>query len=121
MSATWTAADEKYALSAKGGAAWDKAVAAWAAANEKWELKAKWTAFVALLAVKLWEPLKAQLAKYRALAEEKGVASKAQALWQRTGIPGWVRAQYKSYEDNQVLRLRMREVAAKERRAKGWP
>ena len=38
---------------------------------------------------------------------------------QRTGVPQWLSSQYKNYEDNQVLRARMRQIEIKERNNDG--
>ena len=119
----------------------DRAVELWASADAKWGLRDRWVKFDARgklvmlndryalteraalvgawLVARVWVPLKACALRCLARLEDKGIAPKARALWQRTGIPQWCRRQYQAFEDSQVLRARMRQIELKERRGDG--
>ena len=71
-------------------------------------------ALTALFVAKVWVPLKNLVAQLLERLEERGIVTKVRAFWLKTGIPSWYAKQVEAWRDNQVLRMRMRQVEARE-------
>ena len=109
----WETADEKYNLRSR----WIEfdARGKCTAFSEKHDLPGKWRLAAGVLVAKVVTPLKLYAKLMLAKLEDTGIAPRIRELWQRTGVPQWLSSQYKAFEDNQVLRARMRQIEIKER------
>lgn len=114
----------------------ERAIKEWEVADSKWDIRTRWTDFdargkwkafsdkndvpgriaalMSLFIAKVWVPLRRLLVQLLEALEERGLVTKARTLWTKTGIPAWYARQVDAWRENQMLRMRMRQVEARE-------
>ena len=109
----WQAADAKYELRQR----WERFDLAGKckAFDEAYDVRGKLRELQSLLVLYVWKPLLAQWARLVAALEMRGITPKIREWITASGLPAWISAQQKTWEENQVLRQRIRQVDMRQR------